>query len=48
MGKTAIGGMSMLVWQAVESHRIWDGSVYDKNDIERLCEDAALELKKIF
>ena len=48
MGKTAIGGMSMLVWQAVESHRIWDGSVYDKNDIERLCDDAALELKKIF
>lgn len=48
MGKTAIGGMSMLVWQAAESHRIWDGSVYDKKDIEKLCEDAALELKKIF
>ena len=44
MGKTAIGGMSMLVWQAVESHRIWDGSVYDKKDIE----DAAAELEKIF
>ncbi len=48
MGKTAIGGMSMLVWQAVESHRIWDGSVYDKKDIEKLCEDAAAELEKIF
>lgn len=48
MGKTAIGGMSMLVWQAVELHRIWDGSVYDKKDIEKLCEDAAAELEKIF
>ncbi len=43
-GSVAEGGMSMLVWQAVVSHQHWDGSVYDKADIDRLCLDAAKEL----
>lgn len=47
-GSNAIGGMSMLVWQAVKSHEIWDGSVYDRQDIEKLCADSAEELKKNF
>ena len=46
-GSKAVGGMSMLVWQAVAAHEIWDGSQYDKDDIDRLCLDAAEELKKI-
>ncbi len=44
-GSTAEGGMSMLVWQAVVSHRHWDGSSYDRADIEKLCTDAAKELE---
>ena len=40
-GSKAAGGMSMLVWQAVAAHEIWDGSVYGKEDIEQLCADAA-------
>lgn len=44
-GAKAVGGMSMLVWQAVVSHEKWDGSLYDKNDIAKLCIDAAEELK---
>lgn len=45
-GANAVGGMSMLVWQAVVSHEIWDGSVYGIEDIEKLCADAAKELMK--
>ena len=46
-GAKAVGGMAMLVWQAVAAHKIWDGSTYDKNDIDRLCLDAAREMKNI-
>lgn len=44
-GANAVGGMAMLVWQAVVSHEHWDGSVYDKNDITKLCIDSAKELQ---
>lgn len=44
-GAKAVGGMSMLVWQAVVAHEKWDGSVYDKDDIAKLCVDSAEELK---
>lgn len=47
-GAAAVGGMSMLVWQAVVSHEKWDGSVYDPDDIARLCIDASQELKMTF
>ena len=40
-GSKAESGMSMLVWQAVAAHEIWDGSVYDPQDIRQLCRDAA-------
>lgn len=43
-GSIAEGGMSMLVWQAVVSHQHWDGSQFDKADIDKLCIDAAQEL----
>ena len=44
-GAKAEGGMSMLVWQAAVAHRHWDGSEYDKAEIDRLCRDAAAELQ---
>ena len=47
-GSKAVGGMSMLVWQAVAAHEIWDGSTYDKEEIDRLCTDAAEEMIRIF
>lgn len=47
-GSMAVGGMSMLVWQAAAAHEIWDGSVYDNDSIDQLIEDAAAEMKKIF
>lgn len=40
----AVGGMSMLVWQAVVSHEHWDGSTYAVEDINKLCLDSANEL----
>lgn len=47
-GIKALGGMSMLVWQAVVAHTIWDGSTYDTDDINQLCIDSSEELKKLF
>ena len=44
-GSKAEGGMSMLVWQAVVAHQIWDGSEYDKKDIDKLVLDAAEQLR---
>lgn len=35
-GKNAIGGMSMLVWQAVAAHEIWNGSVFNPKDVAAL------------
>ena len=47
-GAKAECGMSMLVWQAVVAHQIWDGSRYDKQDIDRLVADCAEEMKTAF
>lgn len=47
-GANAVGGMSMLVWQAAVSHEIWNGTSFNKSDIEKICFDSAEELKKIF
>ncbi len=38
-GKKAIGGMAMLVWQAVVAHEIWDGSKYNEGDITQIITD---------
>ncbi len=44
-GSKAAGGMSMLVWQAAEAQKHWNGSEFDPRDIERLCDEAARELR---
>lgn len=36
MGKETVGGMGMLVWQAVIAHEIWDDAKYDDADINAL------------
>lgn len=43
-GSAAEGGMSMLVWQAAVAQTIWHGKTFDKDDINKLCLDAANEL----
>ena len=43
-GANAVGGMAMLVWQAVVSHEHWNGTVFDKDDVAKLCIDSANEL----
>lgn len=47
-GSKAVGGMSMLVWQAVVAHQIWDGSQYSIGDIDQLIWDSAVEMKRKF
>ncbi len=46
--KKLISGMDMLVYQAVEAHKIWYGSKFSQADIDLLIEDAKAELKKKF
>lgn len=45
-GAKATGGMSMLVWQAVVAQEIWHGYEFGVQDIEKLCLDAAAQLKQ--
>lgn len=47
-GIKAVGGMDMLVWQAVAAHQIWNGSIYNIEDIIQLCQDTREEMKRQF
>lgn len=44
-GAKILNGLPMLVWQAAKAHEIWDGSVYDDLDIERIIENLRTEIK---
>ena len=44
-GIKAIGGMAMLVWQAVVAHEIWSGAKYKDEDINQLIKDMEAALK---
>lgn len=44
-GSKAVGGMSMLVWQAAVAQEKWHGKTFDTADIDKLCADAANELR---
>jgi shikimate dehydrogenase len=39
LGKTAIGGASMLVYQAVKAHEIWYGGSFKTEDIAKIITD---------
>ena len=43
-GIKAIGGMAMLVWQAVVAHEIWDNAKYNDDDINALIEEMRAKL----
>ena len=36
MGKTAVGGAAMLVYQAVKAHEIWDGDSYQREKLTEI------------
>lgn len=36
LGKTAVGGASMLVYQAVKAHEYWYGGCFETKDIDRI------------
>lgn len=49
MGKTAVGGASMLVYQAVKAHEIWYGGTFSSEDISKIIlevESAVNEMNK--
>lgn len=47
-GLIAVGGMGMLVCQAVAAHEIWYGASFADADIEKLIADAEAETERIF
>ena len=47
-GIAAVGGMSMLVLQAVSAHEIWDGDSYADEQINTIISDAAKIVERDF
>jgi len=47
-GARAVGGMRMLVLQAVAAHEIWNQTVFSQDDIETLIVDTNVELQRVF
>lgn len=47
-GIPTVGGMEMLVYQAVAAHEIWYGTDFRRDDLEKLCQDAQQELFRLF
>ena len=39
LGKQAVGGMAMLVWQAVSAHEIWDGDHYTDEEVQKIIDE---------
>ena len=48
LGIKTVGGMAMLVWQAVKAHEHWYGATFDTADIEMLISSANHEMERIF
>ena len=48
LGKKAVGGMGMLVFQAAAAEEIWQGSGFSDADLLKLCREAEFERRKKF
>lgn len=48
LGIKTVGGMAMLVWQAVKAHEFWYGGKFKSADIEKIIDDANKEMTRIF
>ncbi len=46
LGKRAVGGSAMLVWQAVDAHRIWDGDTYTQEEIQSIIEEMEEQINR--
>lgn len=47
-GKKAVGGMAMLVYQAVSAHRIWDNDEYTDEEVQSIIDEMNEKVKKDF
>ncbi len=47
MGKTAVGGAAMLVYQAVKAHELWYGGEFSNEDISAIIKDVENEVEKM-
>lgn len=48
MGIPTVGGMAMLVWQAVSAHEIWDNAQYAPEQIEALIQEMVQKVQTDF
>lgn len=48
LGIKTVGGMAMLVWQAVKAHEFWYGAKFETADIEEIVAAANREMERIF
>lgn len=48
LGIKTVGGMAMLVWQAVKAHEHWYGASFNKADIEKIIDAANEEMERLF
>ncbi len=48
LGKTAVGGMAMLVLQAVSAHEIWDGDSYTDDEIKAIIDEMYERVERDF
>ena len=47
LGRTAVGGAAMLVYQAVKAHELWYGGEFDMEDISAIIKDVEAEVEKM-
>lgn len=48
LGLKTVGGMAMLVWQAVKAHEFWYGGTFDVAEVEKIIDAANEEMERIF
>ena len=48
MGIKTVGGMAMLVWQAVKAHEFWYNAKFNVADIEKIIDGANEEMARLF
>ncbi len=47
MGKTAIGGTAMLVYQAVRAHEIWYGGSFSDDDVNKIIKEVEIAVNSM-
>lgn len=47
-GKKAVGGMAMLVLQAVKAHELWDNDIYTNDEINKIIRESSAKVEKDF